>query len=68
VCLVPGALIGDMFMSLIHTCDMGGINPFEYLKALQKHAPVLANVLGNWMPWNYRDNLLVNPNCLSPKT
>jgi transposase len=63
-----GALIGDMFMSLIHTCNLGGINPFEYLKALQKHAPAVAAAPGNWMPWNYRDNLLANPNCLSPKT
>jgi hypothetical protein len=26
-----GALIGDIFMSLIHTCILGGIDPFGYL-------------------------------------
>jgi len=62
-----GALIGDLFMSLIHTCNLGGENPFEYLKALQKHAPAVAAAPGNWMPWNYRDHLPDNSNCLSPK-
>ena len=57
-----GALIGDMFMSLIHTCNLGSINPFEYLKALQKHAKAVAAVPGNWMPWNYQDNLPTAPN------
>jgi transposase len=52
-----GALIGDMFMSLIHTCELGGINPFEYLKALQKHAKAVAVAPANWMPWNYQNNL-----------
>jgi hypothetical protein len=31
-----GALIGDLFMSLVHTCNLGGIDPFCYLVALQK--------------------------------
>ena len=33
-----GAFIGDMFMSLIHTCNLGEVNPFDYLTALQKHS------------------------------
>jgi len=52
-----GALIGDMFMSLIHTCNLGDINPFEYLKALQKHVQAVLAAPGNWMPWNYQDYL-----------
>jgi transposase len=30
-----GARIGDIFMSLIHTCELNRVNPFEYLMALQ---------------------------------
>jgi len=30
-----GAYIGDLFMSLIHTCTFAKTNPFEYLTTLQ---------------------------------
>jgi hypothetical protein len=30
-----GAFIGDLFMSLIHTCNLQHINAFEYLTTLQ---------------------------------
>ena len=33
-----GADVGDIFMSLIYTCESCNANPFEYLQALQKHA------------------------------
>jgi transposase len=52
-----GAEMGDLFMSLIHTCELNGVNPFEYLIALQKHAPDLAENPAAWMPWNYRQAL-----------
>ncbi|MBV8867702.1 MAG: transposase domain-containing protein [Acidobacteriaceae bacterium] len=26
-----GAHTGDLFMSLIHTCELNGINPFDYV-------------------------------------
>ena len=29
-------------MSLIHTCELNGANPFEYLTELQRHARELA--------------------------
>lgn len=48
-----GARVGDMFMSLIHTCELNGINPFEYLTALQEHATTVAQCPDNWFPWNY---------------
>ena len=38
-----GAQVGDLFMSLIHTCELEGVNPFDYLTALQRHADALAN-------------------------
>ena len=51
------ALLGDLFMSLIHTCELNKVNPFEYLTQLQKHASELSSEPDSWMPWNYRDTL-----------
>ena len=33
---VHRAQVGDMYMSLIHTCILNNINPFDYLVALQR--------------------------------
>jgi len=52
-----GAYIGDMFMSLIHTCALSKINPFEYLTALQKYTPAVFKNPHQWLPWNYQVNL-----------
>lgn len=48
-----GADVGDLFMSLIHTCELNAVNPFDYLTELQKHAAELARDPAAWMPWNY---------------
>jgi len=37
-----GAQVGDLFMSLIHTCQLCGANSFDYLTELQRHAQQLA--------------------------
>lgn len=52
-----GARAGDLFMSLIHTCELWGANSFDYLTELQKHAPEVAAEPGKWMPWSYRETL-----------
>jgi transposase len=52
-----GAEVGDLFMSLIHTCELNGVNPFDYLTELQKHAAELARDPAAWMPWNYRQGV-----------
>jgi transposase len=52
-----GAAVGDLFMSLIHTCELCGANPFDYLTELQKHSRELKASPGQWMPWNYRQRL-----------
>jgi transposase len=52
-----GAQVGDLFMSLIHTCRLCGSNSFEYLTELQRHARELAARPAEWMPWNYRETL-----------
>jgi len=48
-----GAYVGDLFMSLIHTCQLAGINPLKYLTWLLKNAKQLEKSPENFMPWNY---------------
>lgn len=52
-----GARVGDMFMSIIHTCELNEVNPFDYLTQLQKHIDAATASPADWMPWNYRDGL-----------
>ncbi len=52
-----GAAAGDLFMSLIHTCELAGANPFDYLTELQKHPAELGANPSSWMPWNYVQTL-----------
>jgi hypothetical protein len=52
-----GARVGDIYMTLIHTCDLNRINAFDYLNQLQLHAADVAQHPDRWMPWNYRDNV-----------
>jgi transposase len=52
-----GARAGDLFMSLIHTCELCGVDSFDYLTELQRHAADLALTPSEWMPWNYRETL-----------
>jgi transposase len=53
-----GAKVGDLFMSLIHTCELCDINPFDYLTTLQKYGTILATAPENWMPWNFKKNIV----------
>ena len=52
-----GAKVGDLFMSLIHTAELCGANPFDYLTHLQRHADELKENPSQGMPWNYRNTL-----------
>jgi len=36
-----GATVGDLFMSLIHTYELNGANPFDYLSQLLRHTEEL---------------------------
>jgi hypothetical protein len=49
-----GARIGDVYMNLIHTCELNRVNPFDYLMALQQHAAAAAKAPVSWLPWNYQ--------------
>jgi hypothetical protein len=52
-----GARVGDMFMTLIHTAELNGVDPFFYLVALQRHAKEVAENPAEWMPWNYKETM-----------
>lgn len=52
-----GTRAGDLFMSLIHTAELCGANPFDYLTNLLRHAEEVARAPAEWLPWNYRDSL-----------
>jgi hypothetical protein len=52
-----GAEVGDVYMSLIHTCELCGVNAFEYLQALQTHVERVQAHPDQWLPWNYREQL-----------
>jgi len=52
-----GAHVGDVFMSLIHTRELCGAKPFDYLTELERHAAEAASNPRDWMPWNYRQAL-----------
>jgi hypothetical protein len=50
---VTGAWVGDLFMSLILTCQYCGANAFEYLTALARNPQAVREHPGQWLPWNY---------------
>ena len=52
-----GAEVGDLYMSLIHTCYFCGADPFDYLTQLQRNGDRVRAAPGDWMPWNYRQQL-----------
>ncbi|MBC7502221.1 MAG: IS66 family transposase [Herminiimonas sp.] len=52
-----GAEVGDIYMSLIYTCQSCGANPFAYLQTLQKHVKAVASMPQQWLPWNYQSAL-----------
>jgi transposase len=49
-----GAHVGDLFMSLICTCEFCGANAFDYLTELERHADEARLNPQHWTPWNYR--------------
>jgi transposase len=50
-----GAGVGDLFMSLIYTCELHRVNAFDYLTEMQRHAGELSRNPQAWLPWNYSD-------------
>jgi len=52
-----GALVGDIFMSLIQTALLAKVSPFDYLVALLRNTRAVRERPADWMPWNYKDVL-----------
>jgi transposase len=50
--------VSEIGVSLIHTSELVGVNPFDYLNVLQQHRDALAATPAAWMPWDYRDTLV----------
>ena len=61
-----GARVGDLFMSLIYTCELNAVNPFDYLTQLQEHAEQVAAEPQRWLPWNYREAVTTRQTCVPP--
>jgi hypothetical protein len=49
-----GAHVGDLFMSLIHTCRLARVNPFDYLSTLRRYIRRVREDPAAWLPWNYQ--------------
>jgi len=52
-----GAQVGDLFMSLIHTCQLCGANSFDYLIELQRHAQETRRLSRPMDALEYRETL-----------
>ncbi len=48
-------------MSPIHTAELNGVAPFDYLVALQRHHADVARTPSAWMPWTYEATLAALP-------
>jgi len=54
---LKGAHTGDVYMSLIYTCQLNKRNPFDYLTELQRHSQEAAARPSDWLPWTYEDTM-----------
>ena len=52
-----GARVGDMYMTLIYTAELNGIDPFDYLVTLLRYHKQVASNPAEWMPWNYQQTI-----------
>jgi hypothetical protein len=48
-----GAQVGDLFISLIHTCELNAVNPFDYLTTLRRNIRQVKEKPHLWLPWNF---------------
>ncbi|MCI0484109.1 MAG: IS66 family transposase [candidate division NC10 bacterium] len=51
-----GANVGDLFMSLIHTAQLAGVNPLKYLTWVFKNVKILQSTPSDFLPWRYRED------------
>lgn len=46
-----GALVGDILMSVIRTCQDNDVNPFDYLADVGRNARAVGSDPEAWLPW-----------------
>lgn len=51
---LAGVHVGDVITSLIATCELNGVNCFEYLVALQQNRRRIEREPERWLPWDYQ--------------
>ncbi len=56
------AQVGGMLTSIIYTCELNNVNPYDYLIALQTRPAEVINNPRQWLPWNYKQNFNPQPN------
>lgn len=64
-----GARVGDLYMSLVHTCELTGQDPFAYLVAVLKNAAHVDADPSAWLPWTWQTTLAamsLHPPAASP--
>lgn len=54
---LAGAAVSDVITSTIATCVRAGVNPFDYLIAIQRHQLLVKEHPEAWLPWNYPQNI-----------
>ncbi len=52
-----GARTGDIYLSLIATCQLNKVNPHEYLTAIQTHSDELKACPVDWMSWTFEETM-----------
>ena len=54
---VKGAEVGDVWMSVVYTCERAGANLWDYLLALLKNPDAVKAHPEEWLPWNFGEAL-----------
>lgn len=52
-----GAFVGDIYMTIIHTAVLHGVNPLDYVTTLLRNPRDVAKAPWLWLPWNYKSTL-----------
>lgn len=50
------AFIGDILMSVIQSCRLNKVDPYQYLITIIEHSRAARASPENWLPWNYQLN------------
>lgn len=49
--------MGDIYISLIVTCQLNKVDPFDYLTKVQLNAAAVKATPASWLPWTYKATL-----------